>query len=122
MYVRMCIMVDKPVIEITATGGYRHVYVSWSVSGNVSDDVCRITRTVVAISFMETSMTVNSVPLGSHNFTGLPDNTTVNITIAGLNMMLNSISVNFTSARTTAVDSKFAYCTYINFHFFEAIN
>ena len=57
-------------------------------------------------------MTVNSVPVGSHNFTGLPDNTTINITIIGLNMMLNSISFNFTSARTTAVDSKFISCAF----------
>ena len=60
-------------------------------------------------------MTVNSSPGRSHNFTGLPDNTTFNITIIGLNMMSNSISFNFTSARTTAVDSKFIL--YINFHF-----
>ena len=66
-------------------------------------------------------MTVNSVPVGSHNFTGLPDNTTINITIAGHNMMSNSISFNFTSARTTAVDSKFTYCSLI-FISFEAIN
>ena len=99
-------------IEIIATGGYRHVYVSWRVSGNVSDDACRITETVVAISFMETSMSVDSVPVGSHNFTALPDNATINITIAGRNMMSNSISFNFTSARTTAVDSKFISCTF----------
>ena len=61
-------------------------------------------------------MTVNSVPVGSHNFTGLPDNTTINITIVGLNMMSNSISFNFTSAKITAVDSKFIYCT-LNFLF-----
>ena len=58
---------------------------------------------------MNTSITVNSVPVGSYNFTGLPDDTTSNITIIGLNVMSNSINSNFTSARTTAVDSKFTY-------------
>ena len=103
---------EKPMIQITATGGYRHVYVSWSVSGNVSDDACQITGIVVAISFINASMTVNSVPVGSYNFTGLPDDTTYNITIAGLNMMSNDISFNFTSVRTTAVDSKFISCAF----------
>ena len=110
MYVRMHIITDKPMIEITATGGYRYVYVSWSVSANANDGVCRITKIVVAISFMDESMIVNSGPVGSHNFTGLPDNTTFNISIVGTNMMSSSISSNFTSVKTTAADSKFAYC------------
>ena len=115
----MCIYIitDKPIIEIAATGGYRHVYVSWRVSGNVNDDACQISGILVALSLMNTSMTVNSKPVGSHNFTGLPDDTAYNITVAGLNMMSKSISFNFTSARTMAVDSKFTYCAYINFYF-----
>ena len=83
------------------------MYVSWSVPGSVTNGVCKIVNFEVTVSFMNTFNKVVNVSERSHNFTGLPDNTTFNVTVLGFNMMLKRIGLNFTSVRTMSVDSKY---------------
>ena len=107
-------------IEITtATGGCGYVYVSWSVIGDVVDDLmCGIGSFNITLSSMDISMTVITRSL-SYDFTGLPDDTVFNVIVIGISVIGNSfISFDFASLKTLVIESMFvyAYCIYVYVH------
>ena len=86
-YICMNIYIDKPVIEITATGRCGHVDVSWTSTNN--DDVCSPVQYNVTLSSSSSTMDViiSNSSINTHRFTVLPNNTRFNITVIGINLM-----------------------------------
>ena len=80
MYV--CIVyIDKPVVNITATGGCGYVYVSWIVIGN--NDICKINSfSVILLSLQQGITEQRSTDMNSYNFTRLPNDTQFDILIS----------------------------------------
>ena len=80
MYV--CIVyIDKPVVNITATGGCGYVYVSWIVIGN--NDICKINSfSVILLSLQQGINEPRSTDMNSYNFTRLPNDTQFDIVIS----------------------------------------
>ena len=90
--------VDKPVVEITATGGCGYIYVSWTVIGN--NDVCNIVSFTVELVSVPMNITERiQTDVNSYNFTGLPDDTLFDITAIGSSKLVNTDPAS-TSVRT----------------------
>ena len=100
--------IERPVIEITATGGCGYVYVLWSVTDSDLDDACSISRFDVTLSSVDISMSVTPPSMMSHNFTGLPDDTLFNITVIGISLTgTTAVNLAYTSLRTKIIESMF---------------
>ena len=79
-------LVDKPVVEITAVAGEcGYVSVSWTATGN--SDVCSPVQYNVTLSSSTMNMTVSITSMNTHRFTELPDDTQFTITVIGINVM-----------------------------------
>ena len=99
--------VDRPVVEITSvTGGCRHVNISWNTTYNT--DNCSMLHYDVTLSYvtMDDHVTVPMVTtMNSTNFTGLPDDTQVNITVTAIGIQSVILSVDSTTVSTAAFES-----------------
>ena len=86
MFICPVCYVDRPVVEITAVaGGCGYVSVSWTATGN--SDVCSPVQYIVTLSSSTMNITVTTIPMNTHNFTELPDDTQFTVTVIGINMM-----------------------------------
>ena len=113
MYFLSCI--EKPQVYIAAiTGGFRYVYIKWFVTGNVHHDpICSIAGFKVTLSSIDNSTTVVVNSVISHNFTGLPDNTSFNVTVVGININDNGFTnLAFASVRTNGTEGMLHMNTY----------
>ena len=104
----------KPVVKITTTiGGCEYVYVSWNVSGN--NDECSLSSFNVTLSYMSKDIkSVTSFMITTFNsstFTGLPDNTQVNITVSGIKRE-DVLSFDSTSVMTKEFESMCVMCKF----------
>ena len=91
------------------TGGCGYVNVSWNVTGN--DDEC-VVYYDVTLSYvtMDDNVTESMITtMNSSTFTGLPDDTQINITVTAIGIMEGILSDNSTSVNTVAFESA---CTY----------
>ena len=99
--------VDRPVVEITtATGGCRHVNISWSTTYNT--DNCIVDYYDVTLSYvtMDGNVTQSMVTtMNSSTFTGLPDDTQVNITVTATVITQVVFTADSTSVSTVAFES-----------------
>ena len=77
--------IDRPVIEITATGGCGYVSVSWMVSGNI--DVCRPVQYNVTLSSSIININAVITSKNTHRFNELPDDTQFTVTVIGIYAM-----------------------------------
>ena len=104
MYV---LYIDKPVVEITATGGCGYVNVSWTATGN--SDVCRPVQYNVTLSSSMINMDAVVTSMNFYHFTGLPDDTQFTVIVTGINLMGLASDPVFTSVKTMMVCESMCY-------------
>ena len=94
-------------VEITAvSGGCRYVNISWSTTGN--NDECSVFSYNVTLSYvtMDDHVTQSMITImNSSTITGLPDDTQVNITVTGIGIRQNNLTLDSTLGRTVAFES-----------------
>ena len=94
----MFVYIDRPVIEITASGGCGYVVVSWTSTG--SSDMCSTVRYDVTLSSSMINMTESNTSMNTHRFTKLLNNTQFKVTVIGYNMMGHASDSVSTSVET----------------------
>ena len=103
----MC-YVDKPMVKITTvTVGCDYVNISWA-----ANDECNIFFYNITLLFVTRDSKVTATMITAMSpctFTGLPADTQVNITVAGISKMQDVLSFNSTSVRTIASESMYQY-------------
>ena len=115
----MHIHADVPMVEITATGGFGYVNVSWTVIDN--NNICEIVNFNVLLVSVPTGITERiSTDMYSYNFTGLPDDTLFHISIIGSSELVNTDSAS-TSVRTMILKSMYipSYYSYICYAYMQ---
>ena len=107
-YVQYVCYTDKPVVGITtAIGGCGYVNISWSTTGN--NDECSVFSYNLILSYvtMDDNVTESMITtMNSSTFTGLPDDTEFNITVSGIGIMQDILTLDCTSVSTVAFESK----------------
>ena len=78
----LLVYVDRPVVEVTATGGCGYVSVSWNAT-----DVCSPIRYNITLSSSNMDITVSITSMNTHSFNALPNNTQFTVTVIGIDMM-----------------------------------
>ena len=91
--------------------GCGYVFVKWSATGNIDDEMCGISHFDVMSSYGDKSNTTRT-SLVMYNFTGLPDDTLFNVTVVGINFRNDFIDLDSTSVRTMVIESKYV-CTHV---------
>ena len=103
--------VDRPVVEITtATGGCRHVNISWSTTYNT--DNCSVDHYDVTLSYvtMDDHVTQSMITtMNSSTITGLPGGTQVNITVTAIVIKQVVFTADSTSVSTVAFESMYIH-------------
>ena len=103
--------VDRPVVKITtATGGCRHVNISWSTTDNTDD--CTVVCYNVTLSYvtMDDHVTQSmTTTMNSSTITGLPDGTHVNITVTAIIIKQVVFTADSTSVSTVAFESMYIH-------------
>ena len=96
--------VDRPVVQITTVSvGCGYVNISWNTTGN--NDKCSVPFYDITLSYvtmdMDDHVTVSMITtMNSCTFTGLPDDTQINITVTSINENRDVISFDSTSVNT----------------------
>ena len=123
----VCIYLDRPLVEITTvTGGCRHVNISWTATNNT--DNCSVLYYDVTLSYVNVTVddhvTVSMITtMNSTNFTGLPFNTQVNVTVGAIGKESVVLSIDSTTESTIAFESMYCMCIFtdelIDYHMYE---
>ena len=103
----ICYVDSRSVVEITTVSvGCGYVNISWNVTGN--NDMCSVFSYNVTLSYvtMDDHVTKSVITtMNSYTFTGLPDDTQVNITVFGVHRDSDILSIDSTSVRTIDIKS-----------------
>ena len=99
IHIKLCYI--EPVVEITTvSAGCGHVNITWNVT-----DWCDAFSYNVTLSYTSNDIKSVMTEMKSHTFTGLPDDTQINITVTGIRVNRDILGFDSTSVRTIDIES-----------------